>query len=77
VSNQQKAELVIDNFGIQNFQVCHGQISPRDQCMPKVRSGLFKICDSATRPSSDSRNLETADRLESDNEPSEKQSISV
>jgi hypothetical protein len=35
VSNQRKAELVSNNFGIQSFQGCHGKISPRDQFMPK------------------------------------------
>jgi hypothetical protein len=35
VSNQQKAELVNDDFGIQSFQGCHGKILPWGQIMPK------------------------------------------
>jgi hypothetical protein len=70
LSNQEKAELFSDSFGIRSFQGCHGEISPRDQFMPK---GL--ICPefpiSANQPYSDSRNSEIADHLESDNEPSE------
>jgi hypothetical protein len=35
VSNQWKAELVNDNFGIQSVQGGHGEILPRDRFMPK------------------------------------------
>jgi hypothetical protein len=70
MSNQRKAELVSDNFGIQSFQGSHGKISPRARLMAKGPVyPEFSI--SSTRPCSDSRNSEITDCLESENEPSE------
>jgi hypothetical protein len=64
VSNQQKAKLVSDDFGIRSFQGCHGKISPRDQFMMKGQ-----VCPeffiSEIPPCSDSHNSEMADCLES------------
>jgi hypothetical protein len=70
VSNQRKTELVSDNFGIQSFQGCHGEILPRNRFMPK--GPLYpEFLISATLPSSDSRNSKIANRVESKNESSE------
>jgi hypothetical protein len=57
-------ELVSDDFGIQSFQGCHGEISLRDQFMPKGQV-CPEIFISAILPSSDSPNSEIADHLES------------
>jgi hypothetical protein len=70
MSNQKKAELVNDNFGIQSFWGGHGEILLRARFMPKG-TVCPEIPDSAIRPSSDSRNSQIANRLEPENRPSE------
>jgi hypothetical protein len=54
VSNQRKAELVNDNFSIQSFQSCHGEILPRD-CFILKGQVCPEFLISANRSSSDSR----------------------
>jgi hypothetical protein len=63
VSNRKKSEIVNDDFGIQSFQGCHGEISPRDQFMPKCQV-YPDFPNSGTWPSFNSHNSKTADRLE-------------